>query len=172
MSADTNADANTGMNIAPLEYVVIGLPTRERFTTDILPELKSLQQTGTIQVVDLVFATKDADGALTTVEVTDLPDDLRAAYNDLLPDLAGLLTPEDLATLTTSLPPNASAVILLLEHRWTLALQRAVQQAGGTLHAGGLVTPDVLQQLADELAASDQAGISALDGEATQSPTA
>lgn len=47
-----------------------------------------------------------------------------------------------------------SAVILLLEHCWTLDLKEAVLKAGGVLFTGGMVSPEALAQVSAELEAA------------------
>ena len=70
------------MEIGPLEYVVIGLQDHH-FRQDVLPELKSIQQSGLIRVIDLLFVRKVADGTVTIQEVSELSKEEREAYSDL-----------------------------------------------------------------------------------------
>ncbi len=143
------------MNIGPLEYVVIGFQNNQ-FMDEILPELNAIQEKGHIRVVDLLFVTKDADGTTTVREVSELGDEELAAYDGIAGDLMGLFTAEDVEKLAGELPPNTSAVIVLLEHTWTIGLTEAVRRAGGVLFTGGLVTPDALGRVSAELAAAKE----------------
>ncbi len=143
------------MNIGPLEYVVIGFQDNQ-FMDEILPELNAIQEKGHIRVVDLLFVTKDADGTVTVREVSELSDEELAAYDSIAGDLMGLFTAEDVEKLAGELPPNTSAVIVLLEHTWTIGLTEAVRRAGGVLFTGGLVTPDALGRVSAELAAAKE----------------
>ena len=143
------------MEIGPLEYVVIGLQDG-RFTRDILPELNVIQQHGLIRVVDLLFVSKDSDGKVTMQEVSELREEEQQMYADLAEDLAGLLTAQDIELLAEGMPAGSEAVVVVLEHAWTLELARAVRQAGGTLFAGGMVTPDALAQVSAKLAAAKE----------------
>ena len=59
------------MEIGPLEYVVIGFQ-EHHFTDDILPALNAIQQTGAVRVVDLLFVQKDAAGAVSVQELSEL----------------------------------------------------------------------------------------------------
>ncbi len=56
------------MTIGPLEFVVIGCKG-DRFTSEIMPELSSIQEKGLIRVVDLIFVRKDTDGTVKALEV-------------------------------------------------------------------------------------------------------
>lgn len=143
------------MEIGPLEYVVIGLPDG-RFASDILPELSDIQQNGHIRVVDLLFIGKGADGKVTTQEVSEVREKDQQVYADLAEDLAGLLTAQDIERLAADMPVGSLAVVVVLEHVWTLELTRAVRRAGGTLFAGGMVSPEALAQVSAELAAAKE----------------
>lgn len=143
------------MDIGPLEYVVIGLQDNQ-FTSEILPELNAIQEKGLIRVVDLLFVTKDADGTVTMREVSELSDEELQPYVGIAEDLMGLFTAQDVETLAGEIPPNMSAVVVLLEHNWAIGLTEAVRRAGGVLFTGGLVTPDALKQVSAELAAKEE----------------
>lgn len=143
------------MNIGPLEYVVIGLKDG-RFRSSILPELNMIQQNGLIRVVDLLFVSKGADGTVTMQEVSELREEEQQAYTALMEDLTGLLTAQDIERLAGEIPADSEAVIVLLEHTWTLGLAEAVRRAGGVLFTGGMVTPDALAQVSTELVAAKE----------------
>jgi uncharacterized protein DUF6325 len=143
------------MNIGPLEYVVIGFQDNQ-FTSEVLPVLGAIQEKGAIRVVDLLFVSKDADGMVTMREVSELSEEELAAYEGLAGDLMGLFTAEDIERLAGEIPPTMSAVIVLLEHTWTIELAEAVRRAGGVLFTGGIVTPEALKQVSAELAAAKE----------------
>lgn len=143
------------MEIGPLEYVVIGFRD-DHFMDEILPELKTIQQSGLIRMVDLLLIDKDADGAVTAQEIGELGEEEQQPYAALMEDLAGLLTAEDIEKIAGEIPPGNAAVVVLLEHVWTLGLTEAVRKAGGVLFTGGSVTPEVLQQVSAELSAKEE----------------
>ncbi len=142
------------MDIGPLEYVVIGYEG-DHFTSEILPALNTIQESDLIRVVDLVFVSKAADGTVTVREVNELGEEELDSYGDMVEELMGLLTAQDVDHLAETIPPGTSAVIVLLEHTWTLGLADAVRKAGGVLFTGGIVGPEALQQLGAELAAAE-----------------
>ncbi len=143
------------MEIGPLEYVVIGLED-DRFTSDILPELNEIQRYGLIRVVDLLFVSKDAEGTVKVQEVSEMSEEEQQAYTALAEDLTSLLTAQDIEHLAGEIPAGSEAVIVLLEHTWTLELAEAVRRTGGVLFTGGMVTPDALAQVSAELAATKE----------------
>jgi uncharacterized membrane protein len=143
------------MTMGPLEFVVIGCKGHQ-FTREIVPELNSIQDKGLIRVVDLLFVRKDVNGAVTVLEVHDLKDEELAAFGSIKEELMGLLTPEDIAQLTAAIPPDTSAVVVLLEHAWLVKLTEGLNRAGAVLLAGGMVPQAAMEQLEAELQAAQQ----------------
>ena len=143
------------MSIGPLEYVVIGCQD-DLFTREVLPVLDAIQQNGALRVVDLLFVSKEADGTVTMREISELSEEELAAYEGIAGDLMGLFTAEDIERLAGEIPPAMSAVIVLLEHTWTIELAEAVRRAGGVLFTGGIVAPEALKQVSAELEAAKE----------------
>ena len=136
----------------PLEYIVMGCPGNQ-FMNEIAPALSAIQARGVIQVVDLLFFRKDSNGTVTVLETADLDNEELAALDPIKDSLIGLITPEDIVTLSETVPADTSAVIILLEHLWVGVLGEAVQKANGTVFSGGVVSPEAREQVAQELAA-------------------
>ena len=143
------------MTIGPLEFVVIGTKGHT-FTREILPELNAIQEKGLIRVVDLSFVRKDSDGTVSVLEVHDLKDEELALFDPIKENLMGVLTHEDIANLTSVLPPDTSAVIVLLEHAWLVKLSDGLNRANAVLLAGGMVPPAAVEQLEAELKAAQE----------------
>jgi uncharacterized membrane protein len=143
------------MTIGPLEFIVIGCKGHQ-FTKEILPELNSIQGKGLIRVVDLSFVRKDTNGTVSVLEVHDLSDEELALFDPIKEDLMGFLTPEDIAHLTSAIPPDTSAVIVLLEHVWLVKLSEGLNRANAVLLAGGMVPGAAMEQLEAELKAAQQ----------------
>ncbi|HLI08350.1 MAG TPA: DUF6325 family protein [Ktedonobacteraceae bacterium] len=138
--------------LGPLEYMVIGCPGNQ-FMNEIVPELNAIQEKGLIQVVDLLFVRKAADGTITALEVSDLDDHERAVLGPIQQSLLGLITPEDVVTLSSALPADTSATIVLLEHLWLNNLEQAVERTNGVIHVGGMIPYPTLQQVRQEIEA-------------------
>jgi hypothetical protein len=140
------------MTLGPLEYTVIGFDGN-RFNGEIAKEIGKVVDAGTIALVDAVLITKDIDGNVAVVEI-DAKDDPRFAdFAGLLDGLVGLLTPEDVAALAEDLPTNTSALALLFEHRWAVAVKEAIGAAGGFLISRTTVPPEILELVNAELQA-------------------
>ena len=57
--------------MGPVEYLVVEFPGNQ-FKGEIVPALKELTHNGTIQIIDLIFIKKDADGNMTSFELSNL----------------------------------------------------------------------------------------------------
>jgi hypothetical protein len=134
------------MSLGPVELLVIKFPGNQ-FTGDIVPALKELVDSGTIRIIDLIFARKDKDGNVLVVELNELDDDAYAAYNGVVGDLSGTLTAEDVNQLAATLERNSSAGIMLFENTWATKFQNAVLKANGKLVLNERIPHAVVQQL-------------------------
>ena len=140
------------MTLGPLEYVVIGF-AGNRFDGSIAREIEKVVEKKIIRLVDVVFVGRDAEGNALIVEI-DAKDDPRfASFAPLLADRMALFTPEDLAMIADSLPPDTAGVALLFEHRWAEDLKDAMAAAGGFLVNRVVIPPEVLEEVSAELEA-------------------
>lgn len=126
-----------------LEYMVIDMED-DLFTHEIVPWLHALQQSGLIRVVDLAFVGKDTEGTMAVWRVSELSQEERRPYGDLLSNLTSMFTAKDVEQLTEFIPSGTSAVAVLFEHTWTLQLAEAVRRAGGMLFTGSMGRPEAL----------------------------
>ena len=63
----------------------------------------------------------------------------------------GLLTAEDIESIGEGLPNNTSALVLLFEHRWAVAIKEAIGAAGGFLISRTTIPPEILELVNAEL---------------------
>jgi len=131
------------MKRGPVELLIIGFPGNQ-FTGEITPALSKLIESGTIRVIDLLFVTKDAAGEVAGFELSDVPDEARAAFEPLLGAPEDLLGDEDIEDVAEVLEPNSSAALLLFEHAWAAELRTAILNSGGELVDWLRIPPEVL----------------------------
>ena len=122
------------MSMGPVELAVVRFPGN-KFKGEIVPALRELITNETIKIIDLAFVVKDADGATEALELTSLPADVAAAFQDLDGEVDGLLSEQDLESVAGELPLNSSAMLLVWEDSWANRLVDAVSGAGGELAA-------------------------------------
>ncbi|MGL4650955.1 MAG: DUF6325 family protein [Caldilineaceae bacterium] len=137
------------MHMAPVSYLVIEFRGNQ-FKGDIAPTLDDLVERGVVRIMDLLVVLKDNDGAVSIVEVAQLPGEAMQSLARYAPPETSLLSEGDAAILAESLQNNSSAGILVLEHLWAKPFAEAVANAGGRWVMMQGVPPDVLEEaLAD-----------------------
>ena len=129
---------------APVDLVLLGFPGNQ-FTGDIAPALRDLVSSGTVRILDLVFITKDADGNVAGVELSDLGE-AGAGFDDVDGEINELLTDEDIEAAGEELEPDSSAALLMFENTWAGRLATAIREANGEVVAYERIPRDTLQE--------------------------
>jgi hypothetical protein len=129
------------MTTGPVEYIIVGFPGNQ-FNGKIAPELIALVESGTIRILDLIFIGKDADGAVTSLEIDQL--DVSIGFAGLDADVGGLISPVDIEFAARSLEPNSSAALLIWEDVWAAPFADAVRQSGGVLLEGARIPAELI----------------------------
>lgn len=129
------------MALGPVEYIIVGFDGNE-FNGDIVPALVELVEAGTIRILDLVFISKDADGALSAFEYDEL--EALVGLAPVAGESMGLLNDEDLEMAAETLEPNSSAAFLVWEDRWATRFAEAVRGSGGTILAGERIPHEIV----------------------------
>jgi hypothetical protein len=118
------------MATGPVDIVILGFPGN-KFTGKIAPAIMDLVESGTIRILDLLFVMKDADGAITTIDIQDLDPELGPAFLEVNVAAPGALNEEDAEELADDLPPNTSALMVAFENTWASKFVEAVRAADG-----------------------------------------
>ena len=138
------------MTLGPLEYIVIGFEGN-KFDGSISREIEKVVANKTIALIDAVFVGRAADGEATILEIDNKEDPRFAAFEALLEDRIGLLTPEDVVEIAETIPANTSGLILLFEHRWAVNIKKAMEAAGGFLVSRTVIPPEIVEEVSQEL---------------------
>jgi hypothetical protein len=120
-----------------------------KFRGEIAPALADLVESGTIRVIDLLFAIKDADGELDVLELKDMEGDL-SVFEPMTSELSDSLTEDDARELARSIPNNSSAAIMLFENTWAKTFVDAVVRANGEV----VLNERIPRAIVDELIAA------------------
>lgn len=134
------------MAYGPVELLVVGFPGNQ-FSGEIIPALEELIENGIIRIIDLVFAMKDADGVVVGAEISDLGEEVSAAFTMIVDDPGSLLGDDDVAKLGAGLPLNSSAAIMLFENTWATKFRDAVLNANGQLILNERIPRAVIEEL-------------------------
>jgi Family of unknown function (DUF6325) len=124
--------------LGPVDYLVIEFPAdKANFTGGIADELLKLSDAGTIRVIDLIILTKDDDGNIDAMELSDIEE--LGELVRLEAELAEFLAAEDVALLANAMAPGSVAGVLVYENLWAAPFASAVRHAGGQLVASGRI---------------------------------
>ena len=125
--------------MGPIDYIVIEWPDRQP-SGEAMPKLVELVDAGIIRVLDLVFITKDEDGDVLTMEISDLPPEFEVFEGAR----SGLLDDGDIDEAANALQPGTSAAILMWENHWAAPFAIALRRNGAQLVASGRVPVQAL----------------------------
>lgn len=159
--------------VGPLQIVLVGFETTDRFRGDIARELGALRGRGMLRVLDARLFHRAPDGKLTEIDLNPVLAEAGAAPNRAIAHLLGAngaggngarhpaeafartagFALEDLRQLTDEIGPGDHAAVLLVEHLWAARLRQAVREAGGRLLGQGFLTPEVMMIVGAEIQA-------------------
>ena len=156
------------MTIGPVQMLVVGFDG-DKFSGEILEELRRLREQDIVRLVDLLFVKKEEDGELVVIQASDLSQEEAMEFGATIGALIGIgvdgedgalagalagaeagedghvLDESEVWYLQDAIPPGGAAGIALLEHRWAIPLRDAIGRAGGIpladewIHATDLV---------------------------------
>ena len=139
----------------PIDYLIVEFPGN-KMTGEGLPLLVDLVDRGIIRILDLVFVTKDADGNVAGLEISDLDADGDFDLTVFEGASSGLLGDDDIEEASHALEPNSSAGILVYENAWAAPFANALRRGGAQLVAGGRIP---VQAILASLDAAEAAGV-------------
>jgi len=146
--------------LGPVDYLVVEFPAdKANFQGEIAAELKTLIDSGTIRVLDLLLLRKGEDGSVEGIELEDLEESTVGELRELEREAAMLLAAEDVESIGAALEPGSVAGVLVWENTWAGPFGAAVRRAGGQLVANGRIpTQAIIAAVEDERAAVGSAG--------------
>jgi len=145
--------------LGPVDYVVVEFPAgASSFTGEMAEELIALVDSGTIRLIDVLILTKNDDGTVDAMELSDIEElgELQA----LEAELAELLAEEDVVNLAAAMDPGSTAGVLIWENLWAAPFAAAARRSGGQLIATGRIP---IQAIIASIEA-DQATATATEG--------
>jgi Family of unknown function (DUF6325) len=128
--------------LEPIDYLALERPERH-VTGEGFRLLMDLVERDIVRVLDVLFVAKDADGKVSTVEVTDVE------YSDALDERlwglpSGLLDQSDIYEVAGAIEPGSLAEILVYENVLAVAMRTAMDRGSGRLVGAGWVVADDL----------------------------
>ena len=141
--------------LGPVDYAVVEFPAgASNFTGEMAKELLALVDGGIIRLIDVLILTKDADGSVEAMELSDV--DELGDLERVEAELAELLAEDDIAHLAAAMDPGSTAGVLIWENLWAAPFAAAARRSGGQLIANGRIPIQAIIASieADEVSAS------------------
>jgi hypothetical protein len=141
--------------LGPIAYLIAEFPG-SNFTGEAFPILVDLVDRGLIRIIDLKFITRDLDGTVRGIELSDIQGqgvDLTIFEGAS----SGLLDDSDVTEAGSVLEPGSSAGVLVYENRWAAPFAQALRNSGAELISAGFIP---LQSLVEALDAAEAADAS------------
>jgi hypothetical protein len=124
--------------LGPVDYLVVEFPAgASNFTGEMAKELLALVDAGTIRVIDILILTKNEDGSIDAMELSDIED--LGPLQAVEAELAELLAAGDVEHLAAAMEPGSTAGVLIWENLWAAPFASAARRSGGQLIANGRI---------------------------------
>ncbi|SDU73161.1 hypothetical protein SAMN04488563_4482 [Jiangella alkaliphila] len=116
------------MRFRPVEVLILTFPG-ERVDPLAVEALRGVVDMGDVTLLDIVFATREANGDLRVVEFADGADTFGFGGVEIAE--GELVNDEDIAVVADALAPGHSAVLIAYENTWVRRVSEAIRDAGG-----------------------------------------
>jgi hypothetical protein len=124
--------------LGPVDYLVVEFPAgASNFTGEMAKELLALVDSAMIRVIDILILTKNEDGSVEPMELSDIED--LGPLQAVEAELAELLAADDVDHLAAAMEPGSTAGVLIWENLWAAPFASAVRHSGGQLIANGRI---------------------------------
>jgi Family of unknown function (DUF6325) len=132
-------EQNTDLDsLGPVDYIVVEFPAgASNFTGEMAEELIALVESGTIRVIDVLILTKNEDGTVDAMELSEI--EQLGPLQAVEAQLAELLAEEDVANLAAAIDPGSTAGVVIWENLWAAPFGAAARRSGGRLIANGRI---------------------------------
>jgi uncharacterized membrane protein len=138
--------------MGPVDYILVEWTGRQP-TGEALPHLVDLVDRGLIRILDIAFVTKDEDGEVAGVEVSELGRQVEEV-TIFEGASSGLISDDDVFEAAQALENGTSAALLVYENVWAAPFAAAVRRSGGQLVASGRIPVQAIIAALDELEAA------------------
>jgi hypothetical protein len=114
--------------MGPVDVIIIGFPGN-KFNGRIAPAILELVESGTIEILDLLFVMKDGEGIVTALEFHEFDEQLGTAVAGITIAAPGALDLDDAEEIREDLPVNSSALVIAFENTWAAKFVDAIRDA-------------------------------------------
>ncbi len=130
----------------PIDYIIVGF-SGNKFDGSILKALGDAIDKGVIDLVALALISKDRNGNVTEVDITNSGDGYILEFAEKYAKKAERVMYDDVHEMAELLENNTSAGLLVIEQLWAKPLKKALLDAKGVLVAEGRIHPEAALEL-------------------------
>jgi hypothetical protein len=130
----------------PIDYIVVGFEGN-KFDGSVMQALADAIEQGVIGLVALAVVSKDADGAVTKLDIAEAGDDSMVAFVEKYQPSDEAIASDDIDEVADLVENNCTAGLLVIEQLWAKPLKKALLDAKGVLVAEGRIHPDAVSEL-------------------------
>ena len=112
----------------PVEVMLVGFEG-EKPTQGVVDAVTELVTSGTVRLLDLLFVSRSAAGAVSSAEWEDAGEEFGFAHLEL--EAPGLAGEEDVQDVAALIRPGTSAVLFVLELVWAKHFAAQLEGSGG-----------------------------------------
>ncbi len=169
------------MELGPLQLVAVGFDSPS-MDGSVLGELAAIRAQGMVRLVDALGVHKDEEGAVWSLEMSDLTDEQALFVGAAIGALIGLgaggeagaaegavdamfamaerrelgVSPEDIMDISGQIPTGGAALLMLVEHLWLIPLRDAIRAQGGVFLAHDFLSVESLIGIGGVLALAEE----------------
>jgi len=130
----------------PVELIALAFP-HDRIPDEVKAQVALLVATEQVRIVDLVVVRHPDADTLDIIELADLGGELEFIETEL--EGTGLAGQEDIDAIAGDLEIGTSALILVIEHLWSVGVAEAIRATGGVLVASERIPAEVVAAVAE-----------------------
>lgn len=134
-----------GRTIGPVDYLLVRFPGN-KFSGEIIPELMRLERNSIVRVIDMVLVMKDSNGKIFITEAKDLKGDTGKAFEDIAKNTREWFYEGDINAISSNLPNNSSAALLLFENVWAIRFKEALMNSDAELIDMGRIPAEAIER--------------------------
>lgn len=140
------------MEHGPVDVFILAFG-EPRFDGSLVGELQRLAGEGTIRVLDAMVVMKDEDGSVSTLDIEDLPADVKEALGFIETGTRGMFDSGDADLLKEGIVPGSAVMALAIEHAWAVGLRKALAGVGGEVALTFRIPAPIIDDALAELGA-------------------
>ncbi len=141
----------------PVDVLVVAAG-EPRLDGSVFTELERQASSGTIRVLDAMLLMKDDEGKRSSLDLEDLPPDLKTAVGFIDTRTRGLFDSTDAETLYEGMVPGSAVLALAIEHAWAVRLVNALADAGAEVALNVRVPATIVDDAFAALEQTSQGG--------------